>query len=63
MGSKRDDIKEVKWSINYLKSQLDYVRDCKVGTNDGKYPESYEKEGNHEKRHGPDKGNPALTPK
>ena len=50
MVSKRDDFKEVKRSINVLKSQLDFVNKCESDTDDGKNPDSYDEEGNHEKR-------------
>ena len=50
----------MKWSINYLKSQLDSVKDREADTDYGKYPDYYDKEGNHEKSQIPNKGNPAL---
>ena len=61
MVSKSDEIKEVKWSINYFKSQLDSVNDREDDTNGGKYPDSSEKEGNHGKRNRSKKVNPSLT--
>ena len=63
MGSKRYEFKEVKWIIKYLKSQLDSISDPEADTDGGKYPDSFLKEGNHEKRHISNKGNLALTRK
>ena len=56
MVSKSDEIKEVKWSINYFKSQLDSVNDREANTDDGKDSDSYDKEGNHEKIQSCNKG-------
>ena len=33
----------MKWSINSVNSQLDYVNDSEADTNDGKYSDSSEK--------------------
>ena len=63
MGSKSDDLKEVKRSINSLKSQLDYVNDREAETDDGKDPDSSGEEGNHEKRQSSNEVNPSLTRK
>ena len=43
MGSKSDDIKEVKWSINSFNSKLDSVNEHTADTDDGKYTDSSEK--------------------
>ena len=43
----RDDFKEVKWSINSLKIQLDSINDRKAKTYGGKYYYSSDKYGNH----------------
>ena len=40
MGYKSGEFKEVKWIINYLKSQLDSVNDRESYTDDGKYNDS-----------------------
>ena len=40
MGSKSDDIKEVKWSIRSHKIQLDYIEDRDAETDDSKDPGS-----------------------
>ena len=53
----------MNWSINSLESQLDSVRDREDDTDDVKYPDSYEKEGEHGKRQRSKKGNPAMTRK
>ena len=42
--------KKMKWSINPLKIQLDSVNDYEADTDDGKDPESSEKEGNQGKK-------------
>ena len=44
-----------------FKTQLDYVNDRKSDSDDSKYPESSDKEGDHGKRHRSKKVNPALT--
>ena len=43
MGSKGDEFKEVKFSINSLKSQLDSVNNREAETDDGKDPDSSDK--------------------
>ena len=63
MGTKTIEFKEVKWSINSLKSQLDSVNDRESDTYCGKNPDSSKKEGNHKKRQRSNKANPALTRK
>ena len=63
MGSNSDDFKEVKWSINSHNSQLYSGNYSEAETDDGKYPDSSDKEVNHEKRHSSNKRNPALTRK
>ena len=63
MGSKSGELKEVKWSINSLKIQLDSINNHEADTDDGNYPNFYEKEGNYEKRQRSDKGNPSITHK
>ena len=63
MGSKSGEFKEVKWSINSLKSQIDSVNNCEADTDDAKDPDSSDKEGDHGKRQRSEKVNPALTRK
>ena len=63
MGSKGDEFKEVKFSINSLKSQLDSVNNREAETDDGKDPDSSKEEGDHGKRQSSKKGNHALTRK
>ena len=63
MGSKIYDLKEVKWSINSFKSKLDSVNDREANNDDGKYPDSSKKDGNHEKRQRLNNRNPALARK
>ena len=63
MVSNSNEFKEVKWSINYLKSQLDSVKNREAETDDGKGPDSSEKEGDHGKSQRSNKGNTALTRK
>ena len=58
---KSDEFKEVKWIINSIKSQLDSVNNCEADTDDGKDPDSSDKEVNHDKRQSYYKVNPALT--
>ena len=63
MGYNRKGFKEVKWSINSLKSQLDSVNNSEADTDDGKDPKSSEKEGDHENKQRLKKGNPAMNRK
>ena len=63
MGAKSNEFKEVKWSIKSLKSQIDYVNAREADTDYGKYPDSYEKEGEHGKRKSSKKFNLTLTRK
>ena len=63
MGYNRDEFKEVKRIINSLKSQIDSVNNRDADTDDGKYPDSYDKEGEHGKMQRYKKRNPALTHK
>ena len=63
MGSKTYYRKEVKWIINFVKSQLDSLNDREDDTSGDKSPDSSEKEENNGKRQSSKKGNPALTHK
>ena len=63
MGSNIDEFKEVKWSINYLTSKLDSANDRKDDSDDGKYTDSSEKEGDHGNRQRSNKDNTALNKK
>ena len=53
----------MKWSTNYLKSQLDSFNDHEDDNDYGKDTESSDKEGKHEKRQSSNKGNPTLPHK
>ena len=53
----------MKWSINSLKSQLDSVNEREADTDDVRYLDSSDKEGNHEKIQRSNKVNPTLTRK
>ena len=61
MGSKSDELKEVKCSINFIKIQLDSVNNRYADTDDIKYHESYDNEENHGKIQRSKNVNPALT--
>ena len=63
IGSKSDELKEVKWIINSLNSQLYSINDRKANNNDSKYLDSYDKEGDHRNKQRSKKVDPALTRK
>ena len=63
MGYKSDELKEVKWSINSLITQLEHVRNREDYTDDGKYPDSSEKEGDHGNMQRSKKVNPDMARK
>ena len=50
MGYKSNEFKEVKWSINYLKSELDSINNREADTYDGNDNDFSGNKGDHGKR-------------